>query len=292
MENVDVIYSPSIIRDTKTKLYRKRIWELDFLRGICILLMCFDHTIFNFAATFADAWKATGNPVLASLVEFAKWYWVHPARHAVQEIVLWIFFSLCGISVVFTRNAFRHSIKILIAAALITVATLIAVNFGMDKGFAIRFGVLHMLGTASFIVAIIYSFTKKNKWLNFAVFSLIALALFLLDILYLSNGRYHTDIHWMCMFHENLGSIEHFSPGDCFPLIPSAIKVFVGAALAPLLYGKRKSLLPKLEGNWYKPVNFIGRHTLWVVILHQPVIIGIIALINFIFIIPGSFGII
>ncbi|NCA66913.1 MAG: DUF1624 domain-containing protein [Clostridia bacterium] len=290
MEAIQEMNLPVIINDTRTKMSRKRIWELDFLRGICIILMCLDHMVFNFAATFAKAWKATGNANLINLVDTAIKYWTHPARLAAQETVLWIFFSLCGMSIIFSRNNFFHSIKILFVAALITLVTTSLVKFGMDEGNIIRFGVLHMLGVSSFIVAIIYTFTRKNRWVTSAVFLSLALALFLFDELYLSKGAWHKDIAWLSVFSESLGDIGKFSPGDCFPMMPYIIRVFVGAGLAPLIYYKKKSLLPRLEGNWYRPINFLGRKTLWVVLLHQPVIIGALALISYFFLTPGNFG--
>lgn len=286
------VYTPVIIRDTLTRFKRKRIWELDFFRGVCILLMCMDHTVFNFAATFAAHWKASGNDNLVALVNLAVEYWKHPARLAVQEAVLWTFFSLCGMSVALTRNTFLHSAKIILAAGIISAVTLTLVQFNMlNKGDAIRFGVLHMLGAVSLIVAVIYTFTRKNKWVNFGVFLSLALIVLLVDALYLDRVELHKETVWLSMFHENLGHITQFSPGDCFPLIPHAAKVFVGAALGPLLYGKKKTLLPSFEGSWYRPVNFIGRHTIWVVLIHQPIIIGIIALINYLFLTPGSSGV-
>ncbi len=291
MEKVALTYNPRIILDTGHKPPRKRIWELDFLRGVCILLMVFDHTIFNFGATFAEVWTATGRPELIKLVEFSIWYWDHPARIAVQEAVLWTFFSLCGASVLFSRNNLRHAVKILICAGIISIAIEIMLKLGMDKGYAIRFGVLHMLGVSSLVVAIVYAFTRKNRWVASGVFIALAVALILLDELYLQKGRWYADLPWMCMFHENLGSVEKFSPGDYFPLIPNIVRVFAGAAIAPLLYYKKRSLLPRLEGCWHRPINFFGRHTLLIVILHQPIIVGAIALINYIFLTPGSFSI-
>ena len=35
---------------------RSRIWELDFLRGVCVLLMVFDHTMYDIALQFGNTW--------------------------------------------------------------------------------------------------------------------------------------------------------------------------------------------------------------------------------------------
>ena len=41
---------------------KNRIWELDFIRGICVLLMIWDHFMFNISEIFGEAW-ATANPI-------------------------------------------------------------------------------------------------------------------------------------------------------------------------------------------------------------------------------------
>ena len=37
---------------------RNRIWELDFLRGVCVLLMIFDHFMFDVGDIFGSEWAA------------------------------------------------------------------------------------------------------------------------------------------------------------------------------------------------------------------------------------------
>ncbi len=45
---------------------------------------------------------------------------------------------------------------------------------------------------------------------------------------------------------ETAVSVYDFSPGDYFPLIPNLGIFMAGAALGPVLYNKRRSLLPSL----------------------------------------------
>ena len=69
--------------------------------------------------------------------------------------------------------------------------------------------------------------------------------------------------------------------------------MLIGAAIAPVLYPKRRSLLPWLgEYNWYAPFSFWGRHALWVYVLHQVVLAVIFAIISALFVTPGDFVII
>ena len=43
-----------------SRLLRERIWELDFIRGLCVFLMIFDHMMFDLAYVFNDAWFPGG----------------------------------------------------------------------------------------------------------------------------------------------------------------------------------------------------------------------------------------
>ena len=35
---------------------KNRIWELDFIRGLCVLLMIFDHVLYDIADIFGRPW--------------------------------------------------------------------------------------------------------------------------------------------------------------------------------------------------------------------------------------------
>ena len=80
---------------------------------------------------------------------------------------------------------------------------------------------------------------------------------------------------------------------DYYPVFPTTGYMLIGAAVAPVLYPNRRSLLPWLgEYNWYAPFSFWGRHALWVYVLHQVVLAVIFAIISALFVTPGDFVII
>jgi uncharacterized membrane protein len=80
-----------------------------------------------------------------------------------------------------------------------------------------------------------------------------------------------------------------YSPGEIMAFIPWASFFFLGAAIVPAVYRKRKTLFPAIDKKWHKPLSFIGRHTLIIYISHQAIIIGTWALISFLFVTPGNF---
>lgn len=63
---------------------------------------------------------------------------------------------------------------------------------------------------------------------------------------------------------------------DYFALIPWVGFSFLGAFLGQTVYKEKKSLLPKLDGKWHKPIDFFGNHALIVYITHQFILMGLL----------------
>ncbi|MEG1609422.1 MAG: hypothetical protein RR348_06095, partial [Clostridia bacterium] len=82
----------------KLKVAKQRIWELDFLRGICVLLMMFDHLLYNIAEVFGSVWALENGLFFEKLYENACIYMESDLRLIVQNIVVWVFSFLFGIS--------------------------------------------------------------------------------------------------------------------------------------------------------------------------------------------------
>lgn len=124
------------------KQTKERIWELDFLRAVCVMLMIFDHTMYNFAFVFGRTWfEASGSEFYYNLWQNARTYWTSPIREFVQPLVVIIFCSLCGISTAFSKSNLKRGIEVAVCAVLVTIVTTI-----MDS--PITFGILHMFAVA------------------------------------------------------------------------------------------------------------------------------------------------
>ncbi|WP_312355453.1 heparan-alpha-glucosaminide N-acetyltransferase domain-containing protein, partial [Aminipila sp.] len=102
----------------------RRIWEIDFLRAIAVILMVTFHVIFDLKE-FAG---------IAINYQSGLWYWV-------GKISALMFLFLAGISSGFSKNSVKRGIKIFIFAVAITFVTYI---FFREQ--YIRFGMLHLLG--------------------------------------------------------------------------------------------------------------------------------------------------
>ena len=275
---------------------RTRIWELDFLRGFTILLMCIDHFMYDLAAMFADTWKAQGGAA-AAVAKFAEMWWDHGSswigatRDVVQVIALCIFFGLCGGSTIFSRDNLSRAMKTFLAAAVITLGTFLAATLDIiDQADIITFGVLHMLSIATLIVSAVYALSrlaKENGDLVFVILSAVFAGLIFGANAILNRADLSPD-EWLMPLHTGFAD-AYSAGGDYFPLIPYLGYAFAGAAVITLVYGGGKSLLPKLDGNWNRPFRFMGRHTLVVVIVHQIVNMLLLALVSGLFVEKGNF---
>ena len=76
---------------------------------------------------------------------------------------------------------------------------------------------------------------------------------------------------------------ENFASSDYFPLLPNLGFFLLGAALGRTVYGKKQTLLPMVNSQniFLRFLQWCGRQSLWIYLLHQPVLSGICTLITF-----------
>ena len=223
---------------------KARIWELDFVRGICLLLMFYCHIVFDIVVLFTLDIPADG--------AFYSW--------AMRYTGLF-FILLSGISVTLGHRPVRRAVKVLLggfACSLVT-ALMYLLRFA-SKSIIIYFGILHCLAVCMMLWPI---FRKLPFW---------ALLLCGLAVLYLNRllQPLQGQGNWFTM---PLGIYPAgFYSSDYFPLLPNLGYFLIGSSLGKLLYGKKRSLLPSVSCFPVPQLCFLGRHSLLVYLLHQPVI--------------------
>ncbi|MDE6550874.1 MAG: DUF1624 domain-containing protein [Clostridia bacterium] len=274
---------------TKLKGGKSRIWELDFIRGICVLLMVFDHFIFDIADIFGRAWSlASDSAVIESIYEAASDFASSPFHDTAQHIVVWIFCLICGISCYFSRSNLKRGIIVAICAAIVTAVT-------KAIGTPIRFGILHMFAVAILLFWLIDTICRRNKRLTATVCLVLGIAIICIDAAMSSYseavGSLASDSSLYFIGDWMLGG--PFYSADYYPIFPSVGYMLIGSFVGFTLYSKRRSLLPRLgKYGWHAPIDIWGRLALYVYILHQVVIAVILALISYLFLTPGDFVII
>lgn len=273
------------------KPVRNRIWELDFLRGVCVLLMIFDHFMFDIGDIFGKAWAAAqGTEFFQGLYERALIYAESPLRLVTRDIVVWIFALLCGISCSFSRSNLKRGIEVAVFALIITAVT-------TYLEMPIKFGILHMFAVAILLWVLINFIARKDAWRTAVI--CLAVGIMIIIINEFCTARYaidknaFTDNNDWYFIGEWMVGADNFYSADYYPIFPSVGYMLIGAGVAPLLYPKKRSLVPWLgEYNWHAPFDFWGRIAIWVYVLHQVAIAVILAAISWLFITPGDFVII
>jgi uncharacterized membrane protein len=223
---------------------KERIWELDFFRGIALVFMVYFHVIYDLREFFYY-------PVsYASGINFY-----------VGKASALLFMLISGISCSLSKNNINRGLKVLGAALIITTATHL---YNPDYG--VKFGILHFLGVSMLLYPL---FGKINKY----ILIVLGTAIILLGS-HLSKVTLTVDY----LFPIGLTS-SSFISSDYYPLTPWFGVFLYGIALEKLLYAKKQSLFAiNLEDNI---VSKAGRKTFLLYLAHQPLIMFILVLLNF-----------
>lgn len=228
-----------------------RIWELDALRGLMILIMVFIHLCFDL--DYFRGIDLVKNPALQFCMD-----------HCGVSFVI-----LSGLCAVLGRRSVRRGLQVLGGGLIITAVTGGMYLLGMaDQFIVIWFGVLHLLGTCMLLWPL---FRRLPTWV-LAVLGAVLVAL----------GAWAETAAFGSWWLMPLGLIPPgFSSSDYFPLLPYLGWFLLGACLGRLLYGRRQSLLPDFpSGAWpVRALRWCGTHSLWIYLLHQPVLYALVQLL-------------
>ena len=251
-----------------------RIWELDFIRGFCICLMIMDHTFYDLAFIFKNRWFADGETggFFYWLCDLAgTGYFGLAARDVIWYLAVFCFVFLCGISCSFSHSNLKRGAKLAGIAILLSLFTrLLDLALKQENQFTIRFGILHMLAAS----ILIYWMIQK---LNLRLRIFIAILAIIIGVAF-SIEPLATDIRAVAVF---VTAEADFHSADYFPILPWFGYFLLGASLGSLLYKQKRSFFPKLSAEWrFRPVLFIGRHSLLFYLFHQPIIYLLLLLVE------------
>ena len=224
-------------------LMAKRIWELDALRGICLLGMVFIHLCYDLKVVL---------PLPLRLL---------------QDWGGCAFLLLSGVCVTLGHHPLRRGLLVLGCGMLCTLVTWGMYVLGLaDRGAVIWFGVLHCLGVCMLLWPV---FGKvSSPVLTFFAGILIALGIGFESV--------QLPFPWLVPFGLRYAG---FASADYFPLFPNFGFFLLGAVIGRMLYAKKQSLFPSIRANRF--LCFCGRHSLAIYLLHQPILYGILFTLNF-----------
>lgn len=271
---------------------RQRIWEIDFLRGFFFLTVVAYHLAWDIAfmpGMIFSNWNSMlyNYPSLYSLTEWCYDVLVSDYMEYLVNICSGAFLVLTGISCSFSRSNIKRAFKTCLVALALTYVTYIA-SMATGNDMTIVFGILHNMGLTLLIYSIFELICKLCK-VKINPWALLVIGLALCAYgLYLNYGPsvptyYFRQLTPQRLMRVMLGFANTYN--DDFGIMPHSGKILVGIALGMWLYKEKKSLFPKLDGRWNKPICFLGRHTFIVYIVHQPIIwaimLGILMCLGF-----------
>ncbi len=228
----------------------KRFWEIDFLRGIAIILMICFHIAYDLK--------------YFELLNFD----INSTPWTIFRISIFsLFFLLVGISLSIGKergkqfkNYFKRGLKVFFWGMIITLVSYIF----MRQGF-VFFGVLHFIGLSIILAYPFLRFTYLN--LLFAV-PIIVLGFYLFSISF--------DFQWLLWIGLKPNG---FYTVDYFPLLPYFSIILIGIFLGKKLYPNTMRAF-KLKDSptsvFVKFIDFLGKKSLVIYLIHQPVIIGVL----------------
>lgn len=240
---------------SKTK--NERFWEIDFLRGIAIIMMIIYHILFDIyffgvvkinlhSMPFRLFLYPIGTTFLL-LVGVSLIISYSRVKNTLSEKEIWLKFI-------------KRGILIFGLGLILTVVTF----FYLGSGFII-FGVLHCIGLCIILSIPFLKYRFVNLLLGIIlVFIGIVLRTMTFDFSYLL---------WVGFVPRGFYTIDYF------PLLPWLGVVLIGIFIGNTLYigHKRSFHIPDLSSfKLSKFFCFLGRNSLAIYFLHQPIILGLI----------------
>ena len=233
---------------------KKRIWELDALRGFCILGVIIVHFVYD----------------LTELYRLVSWQ----PGDAFAWVQRWggvLFLLLSGICVTLGRRSIRRGLIVFGCGLVCTAVTVGMYRLGLSgNGIQIYFGVLHCLGMCMILWPV---FRRLPWWVLLPLgLGIIMTGLWVFEPMRVSYP-------WLLPLGiQPQGLIT----SDYFPLFPNLGFFLLGSALGKTLYRRRQSLLPRVNDRNFllRFLQMCGRQSLWIYLLHQPVFSGLFALLT------------
>ncbi|MBR7009548.1 MAG: DUF1624 domain-containing protein [Oscillospiraceae bacterium] len=236
-----------------TGISRGRIWEIDAIRGLLILCVIASHTLF-YAANILRRISLPQSIVF------------------IMQYGGLLFVVLSGFSATLGRRSLRRGLLVFAGGMILTLGSVLAVHFGwLTEDMIIRFGVLHLLG----LCMMLYPLLKKLP-----TPALLGLGLAVVAVGYWWELKSVT-VEAKYLFPLGL-RYPNFSSGDYFPLAPHLGWFCLGAVLGRSLYAEKKTRLPQInpETPVLRFLRWCGRNSLYIFILHLPVVGGVMMLLS------------
>lgn len=199
-----------------------------------------------------------------------------------EPLIAITFISISGVCCSLSRSNLKRGVRLLLIALAVTLVTVF-----ITPGNEIYFGVLHLLSIAMIIYALL-----EKPLAHIPPLAGAAVCLILYFLLWgVPRGYLGIEQFKICSLPSFLYSSEYlaflgfpsatFFSADYFPLVPHLFLFLCGCFLGML--GKTRGFPQFLQPLRVRPLAFLGRHSLEIYVVHQPVIVAVLWLVSMIF---------
>ncbi|MCR5576442.1 MAG: DUF1624 domain-containing protein [Oscillospiraceae bacterium] len=237
----------------------RRYHLVDALRGLALVNMVAMHALYDVNVVFGGQWR----------------WALRPGVHVWQQYICWSFILIAGFSFAWGgRKNLRRGLVLNLLGLAITVVTLV---FLPEE--AIWFGILTFMGCAILLtLALEKGLNRLPAGAGFALCAVLFWFFFRVNAGFLGFGLRVPAALYRIWPLTPLGfPHSDFRSSDYFPLLPWIFLFWCGFYLkrlfdkSPACQRAAQTKIPLLSG--------LGRHTLWIYLLHQPLLMGIFTLI-------------
>lgn len=241
---------------------KRRYGMIDSLRGLALVNMVIFHLCYDLKYVFGLSlnWYA----------ERGVYWW--------QQCICWGFVLISGFTWNLGRKKVKRGVQIFLAGLLITVVTYLVMPSEQ-----IFFGVLNFIGVCVLLMIPADKFLKKwNPWAGLFV-SLVLfgfcknisagyLGFFRVPAVRIPEGFYAN------YFTAILGfPFEGFYSSDYVPLLPGIFMFAAGYFLWNII-SEKEEIMDKMGISLWG-LEWFGKNSLWIYMIHQPVLMGILTVL-------------
>jgi len=226
---------------------KKRYLEVDFIRGIALLLMvafhlCFDLNYFHY--------------IDIDIRHGLDWRYF-------RYLILSLFIGTVGISLVLANQEYINYKKVALRAAKLLLASILIsiASYMMNPNMWIYFGVIHFILVGSLLGLLFIRIPTLSL-----VLSIIIIALFNLELI---------NMHWLYNALKAPLYLPKYTE-DLVQFVPWFALILIGIFIGT----KRWFVFNLKESPIVNSIVFLGRHALIIYLIHQPILFGFFELIK------------
>ena len=237
----------------------KRVHAIDEIRGLSILLMVIYHAVYDIVYIFG-----VNFPFFAS-----------PLMNTLRDIFAGLFLVISGVACQYSRNNIKRGFYCFLFGIAISI-----ISYLISPSQFIAFGILHFLGCSMMLFGLLQPLLDRlPRVAMIAIFAILFVVSYGIPNWYIGiPGILEIPLpvqlySWKYGFPFGFPNGSFFS-ADYFPLIPWFFLFLLGSYVGRYI---REERFPKW---FYKPhvpfLAFVGRHTIWIYLAHQPIVYGVL----------------